>query len=157
MVAAPAARRPSAPQIRAPQGGFEVNGRQFRNIVGGFKSFPVQEDDHFFTVCRYVERNPLRANLVARAQGWRWSSLWHRTHNTQVPWLSAWPLAATPDRWLDYVNGAETESELAALRRSVLRGAPYGEPVWQEQTAVALGLESALRRQGRPRKAPPDA
>ena len=27
-----------------------------------FKSFPVADDDHFLVVCRYVERNPLRAN-----------------------------------------------------------------------------------------------
>jgi len=47
---------------------------------GRFKSFPVQEDHHYFTVCRYVERNPLRANLVARAEHWRWSSLWRRVH-----------------------------------------------------------------------------
>ena len=33
---------------------------------GRFKSFPVETDDHFFTVCRYVERNALRANLVGR-------------------------------------------------------------------------------------------
>jgi hypothetical protein len=34
---------------------------------GRFKSFPVQSDEHFLTVCRYVERNALRANLVGRA------------------------------------------------------------------------------------------
>jgi putative transposase len=34
---------------------------------GRFKSFPVQDDEHFFTVCRYVERNALRAELVKRA------------------------------------------------------------------------------------------
>jgi hypothetical protein len=27
---------------------------------GRFKSFPIQEDDHFYTVTRYVERNALR-------------------------------------------------------------------------------------------------
>src|SRR5580658_3294321 len=45
---------------------------------GRFKSFPVQADRHFLTVARYVERNPLRANLVASAADWRWSSLWVR-------------------------------------------------------------------------------
>jgi putative transposase len=45
---------------------------------GRFKSFPVQSDEHFLTVCRYVERNPLRARLVRRAENWRWSSLWLR-------------------------------------------------------------------------------
>jgi hypothetical protein len=38
---------------------------------GRFKSFSVQDDEHLLTVCRYVERNPLRANLVARAEAWR--------------------------------------------------------------------------------------
>jgi putative transposase len=118
---------------------------------GRFKSFPVQEDDHFFTVCRYVERNPLRANLAARAESWRWSSLWHRVQATQVPWLSAGPLPL-PEHWTDYVNGAQTEAELAALRRSVFRGAPFGSDPWQTQTATALGLQSALRRQGRPKR-----
>ena len=39
---------------------------------GRFKSFPVQDDDHYYTVCRYAERNPLRANLVDRAERWHW-------------------------------------------------------------------------------------
>lgn len=30
---------------------------------GPFKSFPVADDDHLFTVCRYVERNPVRAGF----------------------------------------------------------------------------------------------
>lgn len=46
---------------------------------GRFKSFPVQTDEHLLTVCRYVERNALRAGLVRRAEDWRWSSLWRRT------------------------------------------------------------------------------
>ena len=118
---------------------------------GRFKSFPVQEDAHFFTLCRYVERNPLRANLSGRAEQWRWSSLWQRCQNTGVPWLSDWPLAV-PEGWLAYVNGAESEKELVALRRSVARGAPFGDESWQQKTAAALGLESALRGPGRPKK-----
>jgi putative transposase len=118
---------------------------------GRFKSFPVQEDDHYLTVCRYVERNPLRANRVKRAQNWRWSSLWHRVHGTQVSWLSDGPVLR-PGDWTKHVNAAQTESELTALRRSVLRGAPYGDDQWQEQTAGALGLESSMRPKGRPKK-----
>ena len=33
---------------------------------GRYKSFPVQDDFHYLTVCRYVERNALRAKLVRR-------------------------------------------------------------------------------------------
>jgi REP element-mobilizing transposase RayT len=35
---------------------------------GRFKSFPIQQGEHFLTVCRCVERNALRANLVAEAR-----------------------------------------------------------------------------------------
>ena len=45
---------------------------------GRFKSFPVQSDEHLLTVLRYVERNPVRAQLVARAEQWRWGSAWAR-------------------------------------------------------------------------------
>ncbi len=41
---------------------------------GRFKSFPVQGDAYFYTVCRYVERNALRAGLVAA--GGTGSHLW---------------------------------------------------------------------------------
>jgi putative transposase len=119
---------------------------------GRFKSFPVEADDHFLTVCRYVERNPLRANLVQRAEDWRWSSLWHRRWTTNVPWLSDWPLPV-PKRWVDQVNSVETEAELAAVRNSLRRGAPHGDADWQEITAEALGLKSSLRLRGRPKKA----
>jgi putative transposase len=39
-----------------------------------YKSFPVQEDDHSIGVLRYVERNALRGELVARAEDWKWSA-----------------------------------------------------------------------------------
>ncbi len=37
---------------------------------GQFKAFPVQSDEHYLRVLRYVERNPLRANMVQRSQDW---------------------------------------------------------------------------------------
>ena len=118
---------------------------------GRFKSFPLETDDHFLTVCRYVERNALRAKLVKRAEEWRWSSLWHRVHGSTTVTLDAWPVPVGSE-WLAYVNRAETEAELKALRRSVVRGTPFGEEAWQERTAKRLALESTLRPRGRPRK-----
>jgi len=59
-------------------------------VQGRFKSFPVQTDEHLLMVCRYVERNPLRAGLVRRAEEWRWASLWRRTYGDAAAkrWLS---------------------------------------------------------------------
>ena len=120
---------------------------------GRFKSFPVQSDAHFLTVCRYVERNPLRAGLVARAEQWRWGSLWRRTlgDDESKSLLSPGPLA-WPKNWLDLTNTAQTAAELEAVRLSVSRGRPLGGRTWQKNTAKRVGLESTLRTRGRPRK-----
>ena len=73
-----------------------------------------------------------------------------------MPWLSDWPLRLPRD-WLEYVNGVESEGEVAALRQAVVRGAPYGDEPGRQQTAEALRLQSALRRPARPRKTEPRA
>jgi putative transposase len=117
---------------------------------GRFKSFPVEQDDHFYALCRYVERNALRANLTTRAEHWRWCSLWQYAHNSWPVPLDPWPLPRPPT-WIDYVNGVETEAELAAIQTSVRRGSPFGSTTWRRQTAAALGLETTLRPRGRPR------
>jgi putative transposase len=120
---------------------------------GRYKSFPIEQDDHLLTVCRYVERNPVRANLVKSARQWQWSGLWQRA-NHSPDWLlpqRAWPVDA-PRNWTTWVDRAETPAELDALHRSVNRGAPFGDPVWQAQTARRLKLEATMRPIGRPRK-----
>ena len=52
-------------------------------------------------------------------------------------------------RWLQHVQSPQTEAELEALRRSVVRGVPFGEASWQARTAKTLSLESTLRPRGR--------
>jgi putative transposase len=120
---------------------------------GRYKSFPLESDEHFYQVMRYVERNALRANLVRRAEDWRWSSLWRRVHGAADDrrWLSGWPLPRPRD-WADLVNQPQTEAELEAIRRSVRRGQPYGQDYWVKSIAQQLGLESTLRSRGRPFK-----
>jgi len=115
---------------------------------GRFKSFPVQEDDHFLTICRYVERNPLRANLVSRAELWKWSSLWTWNCNSTAVRLAQWPVPR-PSNWIEHVNTPQTDAELTALRRSVARSRPFGEAEWTLETAKSLGLEQSLRIAGR--------
>jgi putative transposase len=120
---------------------------------GRFKAFPLEGDDHVYTVCRYVERNPLRAKLVRRAEHWRWWSLWRRVHGDDHPrsLLAPWPIPM-PRHWVDYVKDVQTDAELEALRRSVQRGTPFGWEAWRTKTAARLGLEHTLRQPGRPKK-----
>ncbi len=118
---------------------------------GRFKAFPIAEDEHLLKVLRYVERNPLRAGLVGSAAHWCWSSLGQVSQHLLGPVLHKGPVRR-PSDWLSWVDGVETEAELAALRRSVSRGTPYGAESWQKETVERLGLQSSLRPLGRPRK-----
>ena len=118
---------------------------------GRFHAFPIEQDEHLLTVVRYVERNPLRANLVARAENCPWSSLREVVSPSLLPFLHPGPVARGVG-WLDHVNGAHTEKELKRLRQSVAHGVPFGNECWTQETAGRLGLESTMRPRGRPRK-----
>jgi putative transposase len=117
---------------------------------GRFKAFPIQDDAHLTTVLRYVERNPVRAELVARAEEWRWSSL--------AGWVSGDPLLwrGTPSPrgrgWLGRVNAALSAGDLERVRLSAARERPFGDDAWTRQTAERLGLGFTLRSRGRPKK-----
>jgi len=72
---------------------------------GRLRAFPVETDDHLYTVLRYVERKPLRAGLVARAEEWRWSSLAQRQRPEEQlrPLLHPWPVPL-PEAWTKHVH-----------------------------------------------------
>jgi putative transposase len=122
---------------------------------GRFKSFPVACDEHFWTVCRYVERNALRAGLVKRAEQWRWGSLWPRDSSAGPGAIvfSDWPVPRPAD-WAKRVNAAQSEAELAAIRQCVSRGRPFGPLAWVAHAVTRLKLQTTLRPRGRPPKRP---
>lgn len=121
---------------------------------GSYKAFIVGTDAYFLAAARYVERNALRAGLVKRAEDWRWGSLWRWCHpevNDEAPRLSPWPVNR-PRNWVWRVNQPQNDAELAALRRSVRRGQPYGRQAWVDRVAKRLNLQWTMRPRGRPRK-----
>ena len=119
---------------------------------GRFKSLPIEQDEHLVTVLRNAERNPLRTKLVKRAEQWHWSSARLWAEGVERPsYLIPGPVRRPVD-WLNWVNRPITQGELEALRRSVDRGAPFGDDAWVKRTAAQLGLESTLRPRGRPKK-----
>jgi len=76
-----------------------------------YKAVLVDSDERVRRVCRYVERNPLRARLVTRAQDWRWSSLWRRCNHCCAGVLTDWPFPVPMD-WVEYVNRPLREEEI---------------------------------------------
>jgi putative transposase len=118
---------------------------------GRFKSCLIQQDHHLLTVLRYVERNALAKNLVARAEDWRWGSLsWRGSREAPIA-LTAAPIDL-PKWWAEYVNQPMTSAELEAVRESVHRQRPFGSTEWVDAAARESGLEQSLAPIGRPRR-----
>ena len=112
----------------------------------------LRNDSHALRLIRYVERNPLRANLVTDPLDWKYSSLCRRYKGTdkEKKILSKWPVNE-PENYLDYLTQPESEEELEALRRSIKRGRPYGDSIWKLDMIKKYNLQSTLRNPGRPK------
>jgi putative transposase len=121
---------------------------------GRFKSPVIQTDEHLLTVLRYIEANPLRAQLVERAEDYPWSS--YRAHGLGEPnelldrlityeQLSPYP-AVRLRKWAEQVHRPLPESTLTAIRRSNESGRPFGDPRWVERLANKLDLDLTIRR-----------
>jgi putative transposase len=122
---------------------------------GRFKSFPIQEDDHLRVVLRYIERNPLRAGLVERAEDWRWSSLQALSSAAaSAVRLDPGP-APRGANWVEAVNAPMFETEVQLVRESIRRDRPLGDRTWTLATATKLGLEYSLHPRGRPPRSRP--
>ena len=108
----------------------------------------VLDDPHVWACVRYVERNPVRAGLVARAEDWPWSSAAAHcglcADGLLRPVQMPWPV---PD-WPAYLR-EEDDGVVAAIRRQTTTGRPCGSRLFVEH------LESALGRLLRPRKRGP--
>jgi putative transposase len=118
---------------------------------GRYKSFVMQDDAHFTTVARYVERNPLRAGLVKRARDWRWSSS-GQAASAECPMipLANWPVERRTD-WATWVDQPQTAAEEAALRHCLKHGRPFGSEAWTARMESKLKL-GPVRDVGRPKK-----
>jgi putative transposase len=127
---------------------------------GRFKSPVIQNDEHLLAVLRYIEANPLRARIVRRAENYPWSS--YRVHGMGEadglvdPLVNYEELSPRAEvrrkKWAVKVHSPLRGPQLAAIRRSVATGLPYGERPWVERLARRLKLDLIIRPRGRPRQ-----
>lgn len=99
-----------------------------------YRASPVDTERYFYTAARYIECNPVRAGLTARAEDWLWSSA-SPTSAIQGVELAEWPLPR-PHDWLTVVNVPESPSNLAYMRGRVERGKSLGSPPRRDEPAT---------------------
>jgi putative transposase len=139
-----------------------VNARHGRSGTlweGRYRAAPI-DDAHLLPCCRYIELNPVRAEIVRQARQHRWSSYRANAEGAEDALLTAHAvqtqLGVTPEaRCAAYRALFETpldESFVAALRQATNGGWALGDAAFQQRIAAALGRRVTPLPRGRPRK-----
>ena len=84
---------------------------------GRFKSCEVLSEGYYFNLLRYVEQNPLRADIVRSSREWRWSSLAERFGNGRSL-IDPGPLLLLPD-WHHTIDETLAGTTVDEIRRSL--------------------------------------
>jgi putative transposase len=119
---------------------------------GRYYSCPLDRG-HLWEALRYTELNPVRAGLIAEAEGWTWSSA--PVHCGVTPangwlameeWKGRWDVSS----WRNYLDAGETESERLAIRQCTHTGRPLGSKEFVHELEEAANRPLAPRKGGRP-------
>ncbi len=130
---------------------LRVNGREgWRGHLwqGRFASV-VLDEVHLLAAVRYVERNPVRAGLVASAEEWPWSSARAHVLGRDDTLVKVVPMLGWVGDWAEYLASPEDEALLEGLRRNERTGRVLGGESFIETLESALARPLKPGRRGR--------
>ncbi len=111
------------------------------------------DGEHLVKAVRYVERNPVRARMVARASDYRWSSAaFHlgMREDSVIRSDSRW--GAAIEDWEYALGRPEDEEFVGMIRKRTHVGFPCGDEEFVDRVCSLAGRHRILRSPGRPRK-----
>jgi REP-associated tyrosine transposase len=114
---------------------------------GRFSSFPMDEQ-HLLAATRYVEQNPVRAGLVARASDWPWSSARAHLNGRDDGIVRVRPLLDRVGSWEALLGESLSATALAEIRAVERTGRPLGPSMFVRQLESQLGRRLAPRKPG---------
>ncbi len=92
-----------------------------------FRAYAVQRNEAFVRVAQYIEVNPVKAGLCAKASDWRWSSA-HPDIRKVVP-FHPWPMEK-PGNWTDILTQETRGDWVDRINISLQREKPLGDLEW---------------------------
>jgi putative transposase len=112
------------------------------------------ESNHLWAALRYVERNPVRAGLVEKSEGWHWSSAAaHAGSIRPPPWLDLrrWQSTFAAAEWREFLRQETLADAEVALRSNTYTGRPLGSTYFVANAEAELGRVLLPQKGGRPR------
>jgi len=90
-----------------------------------FDSYPMGEN-YLYSAVRYVERNPVRAGIVKKAEDYHWSSAKAHVYHEEDKLLSDNFLVSDIPDWAEYLREETDESDRELFRSHARTGRPLG-------------------------------
>ena len=103
-----------------------------------FHSF-VMDERHLLAAVRYVELNPVRAKLCARAEHWEWSSALAHLNGTDDALATVAPMLERISNWSNYLDTTESAERLNTLRGYSRTGRPAGNDAFIQKLSLLTG------------------
>jgi putative transposase len=119
-----------------------------------FYSSIVDTDKYLLSVCRYIERNPIRANIVKTPLEYKWSSAKANTLGYNDNIVTPVSKINNQNIYSDFINAQENDSETELIRKCTLSGKPIGDNEFLEDISEKTGLSMQklhIRANGRPK------
>jgi len=117
----------------------------------------VMDERYLIAATRYVERNPVKAAMVERAEDWPWSSAAAHCQGrgddvAEGAWLSE-RIAGWVCTWREYLLGPDEADLAIRMRQLENTGRPLGDPAFVGRLSSLLGRNLARKKPGpKPRK-----
>jgi len=120
-----------------------------------YHSSIVDKDVYLWAVCRYIERNPVRANLVSDPREYNWSSAKYHFLNEPNPILTKnkWILPAEERDYMKYLLESESEKEKEFITKMTYKGLPITKEESQSKFEIMFNKKIFPLSRGRPKKA----
>lgn len=126
---------------------------------GRFKASPIQRDNYLLACCRYVEMNPVRANMVSGPRQYKWTSYSERVGLSPSNMLDfdvcyqnlANDKEKRIDRYKTYLKEGATDTELELLRNAWSRNQLTGNQRFVHEIEQRIGCRIIYRGRGNPR------
>lgn len=128
---------------------YKRSGRLWQNR---FYSTITEKEPYLWAVTRYIERNPIRAQLVKKAEDYKWSSA--KAHITgfrdtilSKSWLNMKELKAYKEFMIEDDNEADMH-----IRKATATGRPLGTELFIKTLEKLLDRGLLPKKAGRPKK-----
>lgn len=125
---------------------------------GRYKASLIQAETYLLTCMRYIELNPVRANMVQDPGQYRWSSYRHNGLGQADLRITPHPVYLSIDRdetgrqiaYRALFRSQLDDEALADIRLALSQGQPLGSDRFSDKICAATGIRHAQKGRGRP-------